>query len=122
SLRLDNVEFRDGIAEDLSSLDDDSFDIAISMHGAPFPWDKDHRFIRGCERVVRAGGHLVVVGTTPDWRPLHARAGGRPFVNADQRWIDSELRERGFEVHDSVVDMDYGTQQEALETFGFIYG
>ena len=28
----------------------------------------------------------------------------------------------GFVPQDFVVDMDYGTQQEALETFGFIYG
>jgi hypothetical protein len=72
--------------------------------------------------VVRAGGHIVVVGTTPDWRPLHARAGGPPVVNANQRLFHSELREQGFESHDFVVDMDYGTQQEALETFGFIHG
>lgn len=121
ALGLANVEIRDGIAEDLSALADDAFDIAISIHGAPFPWDTQDRFVHECERVVRAAGHIIVVGTTPDWRPLHAPL--EPFGDHEARQaMDHRLVQLGFAAHDFVVDMDYGTEQEALDTFGFIYG
>jgi SAM-dependent methyltransferase len=118
-----NVEFRDGIAEDLSMFGEDSFDVAVSMYGAPFPWDKDDSFVRGCERVVRSGGHIVVVGTPLNWRPAYARSPSVPFGNPEaEQAVDHRLKQLGFSVHDFVVDLDYGTEQEALETFGFIYG
>jgi ubiquinone/menaquinone biosynthesis C-methylase UbiE len=118
-----NVEFRDGVAEDLSMFGEDSFDVAVSMYGAPFPWDTDDSFVRGCERVVRSGGYIVVVGTPPDWRPAFARSPSVPFGNPEaQHAVDRHLEQLGFSVHDFVVDLDYGTAQEALETFGFIYG
>jgi len=93
------------------------------MHGAPFPWDTEHRFIRDCERVVRGGGHIVIVGTMPNWQPLHARSDGATF-DRDPEVFEAmdNLRQMGFTTRDFKVDMDYGTVQEALETFGFIYG
>jgi ubiquinone/menaquinone biosynthesis C-methylase UbiE len=118
-----NVEFRHGIAEDLSMFGEDSFDVAVSMYGAPFPWDTDDSFVRGCERVVRSAGHIVVVGTPPDWRPAYARSPSVPFGNPEaQQAVAHRLEQLGFSVHDFVVDLDYGTEQEALETFGFVYG
>jgi len=123
ALGVTNVEFRDGIAEDLSMFGDDSFDVAVSMYGAPFPWDTDDSFVRGCERVVRSGGHIVVVATAPDWRAAYARSPSVPFGDAEaQQAVDRRMEQLGFSVHDFVVDLDYGTEQEALETFGFIYG
>ena len=102
---------------------EDSFDVAVSMYGAPFPWDTDDGFVRGCEWVVRSGGHIVVVGTPPDWRPAYARSRSVPFGNPDaQKTIDRQLEQLGFSLQDFVVDLDYGTEQEALETFGFVYG
>ena len=62
-LGIRNVEFVDGVAEDLSRFGDGSFDRVISVHGAPFPWD-DEAFVRGCLRVVRAGGIVLFGGTT----------------------------------------------------------
>lgn len=120
SLGLTNIEIRDGIAEDLSAFADDEFDIAISMHGAPFPWDTEDTFVRGCERVVRPGGHVIVVGTTPGWRPLHAPH--EDFGNPATRRAMDRLEQLGFFAHDFLVDMDYGTERQALETFGFIHG
>jgi ubiquinone/menaquinone biosynthesis C-methylase UbiE len=118
-----NIEFREGIAEDLSMFDEDAFDIAVSMYGAPFPWDTDDSFVRGCERVVRSDGHIVVVATTPNWRAAYARSPSVPFGNPEaQQAADQRLKELGFSVHDFVADLDYGTEHEALETFGFIYG
>jgi SAM-dependent methyltransferase len=118
-----NVDFREGIAEDLSTFEEDSFDVAVSMYGAPFPWDTDDRFVRGCERVVRSGGHIIVVATNPDWRPAYARAPSVPFGDPEaQTATDRRLEQLGFSVHDFVVALDYGTEQAALETFGFIYG
>jgi ubiquinone/menaquinone biosynthesis C-methylase UbiE len=118
-----NVEFRDGIAEDLSMFGDDSFDVAVSMYGAPFPWDTNDSFVRGCERVVRGGGHIIVVVTTPGWRAAYARSPAVPFGNPEaEQAVDHRLKELGFSIQDFAVDLDYGTEQEALETFGFIYG
>jgi len=122
SLGIANVEFRDGIAEDLSAFSDDTFDVVTSMHGAPFPWDTERRFLRESERVVRKGGHIVIVGTTPSWRPQHLRGSDSDFGNTEVLRVMGELERFGFVHRDVVVDMEYGTQQEALETFGFIYG
>lgn len=122
-LQLKNVEFRDGIAEDLTVFEDGSFDVAVSMYGAPFPWDTEHRFVHGCERVVRPGGHIVIVGTTPNWKSPHMRStGAEPIDNPDWLRTMDDLRRMGFEARDFVVDTDYGTVQEALETFGFVKG
>jgi ubiquinone/menaquinone biosynthesis C-methylase UbiE len=122
-LQLKNVEFRDGIAEDLTAFEDGSFDVAVSMYGAPFPWDTEHRFVHGCERVVREGGHVVIVGTSPGWKALHARSTEAETTDNPQ-WLRTmdDLRRMGLQARDFVVDMDYGTVQEALETFGFIHG
>ena len=92
------------------------------MHGAPFPWDTERRFLRESERVVRKGGHIVIVGTTPSWRPQHLRGSDSDFGNTEVLRVMGELERFGFGHRDVVVDMDYSTPQEALETFGFIYG
>jgi hypothetical protein len=72
---------------------------------------------------VRSGGHIVVVGTPLNWRPAYARSCSVPFGNPEaQETIDRRLKQLGFSEHDFVVDLDYGTELEALETFGFVYG
>lgn len=117
TLGVTTVEFREGIAEDLSAFANSSFDIAISMFGAPFPWDTEHRFLAECERVVRPGGHIIVVGTTPGWRMLHG-----PVRLPPERDGLGHLPTRGFAVRDVVVPLDYGTVSEALATWGFVFG
>jgi ubiquinone/menaquinone biosynthesis C-methylase UbiE len=59
SLGLTNVSFREGDASDLNELDDDSFDLVISMFGAMFaprPLDVAKEMVR----VTRPGGRIVM--------------------------------------------------------------
>jgi hypothetical protein len=61
--------------------------------------------------------------TTPGWRAAYARSPEVPFGNPEaEQAVDHRLKELGFSIQDFAVDLDYGTEQEALETFGFIYG
>ncbi len=117
ALGVTNVEFREGVAEDLSGFASSSFDIAVSMFGAPFPWDTEHRFLSECERVVRSGGHMVIVSVTPGWHMLHG-----PVRLPPERDAGAHLPAMGFVVHDVVVSLDFGTVCEALATWGFIFG
>src|SRR5262245_65368788 len=58
-LGLTNVSFQEGDASDLNELDDDSFDLVVSMFGAMFaprPFDVAKEVVR----VIRTGGGMVV--------------------------------------------------------------
>jgi ubiquinone/menaquinone biosynthesis C-methylase UbiE len=58
-LGLTNVSFQEGDASDLNELDDDSFDLVISMFGAMFaprPFDVAKEMVR----VTRPGGRIVM--------------------------------------------------------------
>lgn len=114
-----NVEIRDGVAEDLPAFVDGEFDRALSIHGAPFPWDAGAAAVREAMRVVRPGGFVAFVGTTPGWRMDHQPPGtdeGYPMA------FEDVLRDSRFETRDVLVEIDYGTVAEALATWGCIYG
>jgi ubiquinone/menaquinone biosynthesis C-methylase UbiE len=113
-----NIEFLDGIAEDLSRFPDASFDGAVSIHGAPFPWDVGAACIRGCLRVVEPGGFVVFIATTPGWKKDHEE---RPLTPTRDPVVE-QLAEYGFAQDDVAVEIDYGSVEEAIATYGFIYG
>ncbi len=116
-----NVAFVDGVAEDLGAFADGSFDRAVSIHAAPFPWDAEDAAVREALRVVRRGGHVAIVSTTPGWRMDHERTTAPPpAVPPD--FLEQHLRPYGFAPHDAVVELDYGSVAEALATWGCIYG
>ena len=120
-LGVQNLEFRDGVAEDLSDFADGEFDCAVSVHGVPFPEDTERNTVRGCLRVVRPGGVVAFVSTTPGWRMDHER----PRLNmepVEPDFLEQHLEPFRFSARDVVVTMDYGTLDEALATWGFIYG
>ena len=124
----DNVDFVDGIAEDLRAFADAQFDRALSIHAAPFPWDTDAAAVREALRVVRAGGYVAVVSTTPGWRLEHERvdAAAPPPppgpADAAPDFLEEHLRPYRFTPHDALVELDYGSVAEALATWGCIYG
>jgi SAM-dependent methyltransferase len=65
SLGLDNCRFQEGDASDLSELDDDSFDLVISIFGAMFaprPFDVAKEMVR----VTRPGGRIVMGNWIPN--------------------------------------------------------
>jgi ubiquinone/menaquinone biosynthesis C-methylase UbiE len=105
-LGVRNVAFVYGVAEDLSRFADAQFDRVVSIHGAPFPWDNS-AFVAGALRVVRPGGHVAFGGAL-----------GSP--QADD--AVSLLATQDFAVRDVAARIDYGSVEEALATWGFIYG
>jgi SAM-dependent methyltransferase len=65
SLGLTNLKFQEGDASDLNELEDDSFDLVISMFGAMFapkPFDVAKEMVR----VTRPGGRIVMGNWIPD--------------------------------------------------------
>ena len=62
---LDNCRFQEGDASDLSELEDDSFDLVVSMFGAMFaprPFDVAKEVVR----VTRPGGRIVMGNWIPN--------------------------------------------------------
>src|SRR5881396_867898 len=65
SLGLGNCRFQEGDASDLSELEDDSFDLVVSIFGAMFapkPFDVSKEVVR----VTRPGGRIVMGNWIPD--------------------------------------------------------
>ena len=65
SLGLDNCRFQEGDASDLSELEDDSFDLVVSIFGAMFaprPFDVAKEVVR----VTRPGGRIVMGNWIPN--------------------------------------------------------
>src|SRR6185437_3739935 len=64
-LGLDNLRFQEGDAMDLSELEDDSFDLVVSIFGAMFaprPFDVAKEVVR----VTRPGGRIVMGNWIPN--------------------------------------------------------
>lgn len=130
-LGVANVRFIYGIGEDLSQFSEDEFDCAVSLAGLPILWeDLDRRrrdcaaLVEGCLRVVRAGGCIALVpATTPGWQWDHLVGGMTSSGDPDAIGPTEELLgPHGFTSRDARVIMDYGTAEEALATYGFVYG
>jgi len=65
TLGLDNLRFQEGDASDLNELDDDSFDLVVSIFGAMFaprPFDVAREVVR----VTRPGGRVVMGNWIPN--------------------------------------------------------
>ena len=125
-----NVEFIDGIGEDLSQFGDNEFDCAVSVFGLPILWEDLGRrkqdcaaMVDGCLRVIRPGGFIVLVSATPGWEFDHLVGGMTSFGDPDMIGpIEELLQPHGFTCRDIRAIRDYGTVDEALATYGFIYG
>ncbi|MBM3666302.1 MAG: class I SAM-dependent methyltransferase [Actinobacteria bacterium] len=64
-LRLDNLSFSEGDATDLSALDDESFDLVISIFGAMFA-PKPNDVAKEMVRVTKPGGRIVMGNWIPN--------------------------------------------------------
>jgi ubiquinone/menaquinone biosynthesis C-methylase UbiE len=118
-LGVGNIEFIDGVAEDLSRFEDGAFDRLISVHGAPFPWDDD-AFVNGCLRVVRPGGYVLFGGTAGSSSVHDPGATNPPASGANERL--ALLARHGFSKRVRPANVQFGSVEEALATWGFIYG
>jgi SAM-dependent methyltransferase len=104
TLGLDNLRFEEGDASDLSQLDDDSFDLVVSIFGAMFaprPFDVAREIVR----VTRPGGRVVM----GNWIP------GDPTLVAQILKISSAYSPpppEGF-----VSPMTWGVEENVIERF-----
>jgi ubiquinone/menaquinone biosynthesis C-methylase UbiE len=105
ALGLTNLRFQEGDASDLNELEDDSFDLVVSMFGAMFaprPGDVAKEMVR----VTRPGGRIVM----GNWIP------GDPTLVAQILRISSAYSPpppEGF-----VSPMTWGVEADVLERFG----
>src|SRR5687767_11396630 len=104
SLGLSNCRFQEGDASDLSELDDDTFDLVVSVFGAMFaprPFDVAKEMVR----VTRPGGRIVM----GNWIP------NDPTLVAQILKISSAFSPpppEGF-----VSPMTWGVEEQVLERF-----
>lgn len=120
-LGVRNIEFVGGVAEDLSRFPDGAFDRCVSVQGAPFPWNDD-AFMQGCLRVMRPGGYMLFGGTTGS-ATAHERGSTQPGpVVGETRRPGSLTLRHGCERTVIPADLQFASKEEALATWGFIYG
>jgi ubiquinone/menaquinone biosynthesis C-methylase UbiE len=65
ALGLENLRFQEGDATDLSELDDESFDLVVSVFGAMFA-PRPHDVAREMVRVTKPGGRIVMGNWIPN--------------------------------------------------------
>lgn len=128
---LANVEFLEGSTHEMPPLEPTD-DLATSFHGPPFLADADdnvnRRELRELIRVLRnhlcPDGAIAFVMAIPRWRHQYLREAGisgYPSYDPERR-IESALFEEGFTATDALLRLDFGTLDEALATYGYIYG
>jgi len=102
---LSNLRFQEGDASDLAGLDDDTFDLVVSIFGAMFapkPFDVAKEMVR----VTRPGGRIVM----GNWIPNH------PTLVAQLLKISAKYSPpppEGF-----VSPMTWGVEENVAERFG----
>jgi len=129
-LGIDNVEFIDGTGEDLSQFSESEFDCAVSVHSLPILWEDAERvkqdcqsIVNGCLRVTKTGGYIAFVVGARDWKWDHLAGGMDACPDGSNKWsTDLILESLGFTDTYIRVINDYRTIEEALATYGFIYG
>jgi SAM-dependent methyltransferase len=131
ALGLGNVAFVRGAAEALPFAPR-SLDHAVSVWGFPV-WFPDagelgrklgRRFVAACRAVVRPGGWVVAVEGAPNQAAGELTRVVLPetLVPEDVGPRDRYMAELGFRAWDLDVVADYGTVEEAVATYGFIFG
>ena len=119
---LENVVFKKGWAASVP-LEDKSVDMTVSATGFIF-FDaaSAQRFISEAKRITRPGGHVLVAGIAPRWV-----LGGElsPFLLGMKKRNDMGdllMRRLGFAHRDHYSILDFGSVDNAVKVFGFIFG
>jgi SAM-dependent methyltransferase len=129
ALGVTNVAFIDAAAPELPFADH-SADELVSIYA--FPWAFPYlgeggrtlgeRFLSESQRVLRPGGCVVVTDNAPGWYGGELVARLQPDLDRDGQTRDAFLQGLGFAFRDIVIEADYGSVEEAVATYGFIYG
>jgi SAM-dependent methyltransferase len=105
ALGLDNCRFQEGDASDLNELEDDSFDLVVSIFGAMFaprPFDVAKEMVR----VTRPGGRIVMGNWIPNDPTLVAQ-----ILRISSAY--SPPPPEGF-----ISPMTWGVEEDVVERFG----
>jgi ubiquinone/menaquinone biosynthesis C-methylase UbiE len=129
-LGVKNIQFLNGIGEDLSQFQDNEFDCAVSIATLPILFEEVEirknncvSLVEGCLRIVKTGGHIAFVTGAHGWKWDYLVGGMDSFPDKNIKGPNEALLEPlGFTFRDIRVINDYGTMEEALATYGFIYG
>ena len=123
-LRVRNVKILEGSGQQMP-LRDKSVDHVLTFFGVPIGLKDETggligpRFFSESNRVSKAHGYLVVVTTQPNWSAGDLTPLVGPEVDSpDHR----QLEEQGFQYVDFEALVEYGSVDEAVSTYGFIYG
>ncbi len=129
ALGLSNVAFVDAAAPDLPFATK-SVDALVSFWS--FPWhfptlgdegrELGERYIAEAQRVLRPGGYIVANGYAPGWGAGELTALLLPELDEGGRNGDGYMERLGFTYWDFEIEEDYGSVEEAVATYGFIYG
>ncbi len=141
SLGLTNLRFQEGDASDLSELEDDSFDVVVSIFGAMFaprPFDVAKELVR----VTRPGGRIVMGNWIPNdptlvaqilkisssYSPPPPEGFVSPMTwgvddNVLERFAAAGVREENISFERDTYTFDYpGPPAELLSVFRTYYG
>jgi SAM-dependent methyltransferase len=127
---LSNVTFIDTAAPNLPFVDQ-SADALVSFYA--FPWhfpflgepegrDLGERYLAEAKRVLRPGSYVIATDNAPGWYGGELAALLLPGLDGGERNRDTYMQRLGFAYQDIEVDADYGSVEEAVATYGFIYG
>ena len=122
-LGVQNVRFIEGIAQKIP-LPDNSADVVVGMTFNDYPPKTVvPAFIKEATRVVRSGGLIVVTNVAPGWyggvlyEVIQHDLGGEP-EERHRQYVDVA----GFDWHDVYSVTDYGTLDNIVSAYGFIFG
>jgi ubiquinone/menaquinone biosynthesis C-methylase UbiE len=122
-MKLKKAEFCKGWAEDIP-LENGSVDITVSTSASQYYPDNIFKFNLEAERITRKGGFIVVPSQPPGWY------GGElsRIIVGKSRNLDMEptgeraYLELGYSYRDYSWSWNFGTAENAIATYGFIFG
>ena len=121
---LPNVTFLEGSAEAMP-LPDASVDAVVGVTLASL-YNEDNilAFHREAVRVTRPGGQILLIDIASGWYggELAPVIREKPGEDPYEILHDQTLRACGYEHVDFFTDQDYGTLDNIIQTYGFIFG
>ena len=124
-LQAENVTFLEGATYAMPELAAGSFDLVTAFHGPPFRPRDIPEFVGVLAQLLSPGGAIAIQWTTPQWRHEYHRTGPPgtegPISDPNRR-MEAAFVEAGFTYEDELVYADHGSLENALATYGFIYG
>lgn len=124
-LGVSNVDFIAGSTDHMPLLPVHSFDLVTAFHGPPFAPGEVGDFVEAFKAFTRPGGTLVVQTTIPQWLHEYQKRlpEDAPRAVADpHRAMEAAFVSAAFRYVDATLFADHQSVDEALATYGFIYG